>query len=107
MSNKVTAVLGALLFTAALGISCVSPGGAGGILFNSYSGPFQATDNKSGAKKGEASLYCILALACFGDAGIATASRKGNITKISAVDYHYMSVLGILFNSTTTIVTGE
>ena len=88
-------------------VSCVSPGGGGGLIISTYSGPFQATSNSGRGKTGEATAYCILALVCFGDAGINKAASEGNINKITAIDYHYTSVFGILYNSTTTIVVGE
>jgi len=87
--------------------SCVSPGGAGGILFNIYSGPFQATSNAAGGKTGTSSVYCFIGLVCIGDASIAAASQEAGIKKIASVDYKYLSVLSIVFNSTTIIVTGE
>ena len=90
-----------------LGAGCVSPGGGGGILLNSYTGPFQVTNNTTTTKKGESSVYCMLALVCFGDAGIATAAQEGEISKVATVDYSYFSLLGPVFNSTTIIVTGE
>lgn len=90
-----------------LGISCVSPGGGGAALFNSFSGPFQATSNSGRGKTGEASAYCVLGLVCFGDCSINKASQEGNVSKVAAVDYHYFSILGVVFNKTTIIVTGE
>lgn len=95
----------ALLFS--LGISCVSPGGGGAAIFNSFSGPFQATSNSGRGKTGEASAYCVLGIACFGDCSINKASLEGNVSKVAAVDYHYFSLFGFVFNKTTIIVTGE
>lgn len=94
-------------FLMALTITCVSPGGQGGFLFNSYSGPFQATSNGGRGKTGEASVYCVLALACIGDASISKASSEANLSKVASIDYHYLSVFGFVFNKTTIIVTGE
>ncbi|MCE9599464.1 MAG: TRL-like family protein [Spirochaetia bacterium] len=98
-----------LVFTLliSLGISCVAPGGGGAVIFNSFSGPFQATSNAGRGKTGEASAYCMLGLVCFGDCSINKASQEGNLTKVAAVDYHYTSILGFVFNKTTIIVTGE
>lgn len=99
--------LAPVLFVVFLISGCVSPGGAGGLLFNYYSAPYQATDNQSGPKRGTASVHCVLMLACFGDAGIARASKNGNVSRISTVDYEYLSVLSVIYNRTTIVVTGE
>ncbi len=93
------------LLTAAIG--CVSPGGAGGAIFNSYGGPFQATANTAGSKSGESSVSCFLGLVCYGDAGIAAAARSRDIKKVATVDYRYFSILSIVYTRTTIIVTGE
>jgi hypothetical protein len=97
----------ACTLAAGLGMGCVSPGGAGGLLFNAYSGPFQATNNVSGQKIGEGSIICVLGLACFGDAGIGTAAKSADIKKVASVDYKYVSALGFVFTMTKVIVTGE
>ncbi|MBE7437263.1 MAG: hypothetical protein HS115_02320 [Spirochaetales bacterium] len=93
----------ALIFFA----SCISPGGAGGIIYNNYTGPYQALADASGSKIGQASVSCFLGLTCVGNAGIAEAARNGGIIRIATVDYRYTSILAIVFTRTTTIVTGE
>ena len=103
MRKFVIVVLIALL--PALG--CVSPGGAGGLLYNDYTGPYQALGGGNGPKIGEASVRCYAGLVCVGDAGIAAAAEEGGITRISTVDYRYTSVLAILYTKTTIIVTGN
>lgn len=101
MLNKCIILL--LLFSGA----CISPGGAGGILYNNYTGPYQALADSAGEKVGQASVNCFLGLACIGNAGIAEAARNGGIRRIATVDYRYMSILAIVFTRTTTVVTGE
>lgn len=96
-----------LAILAALAIGCVSPGGAGGAIFNSYSGPFQATGNAAGSKSAEGSVSCFLGLVCYGDAGIASAARSKDIKKVATVDYRYFSILSVVYTRTTIIVTGE
>lgn len=96
-----------LLFAGFLLTACVSPGGAGGLLFNNYTGPYQALGSGSGPRIGEASVQCFIGLVCIGDAGIATAAADGGISRISTVDYRYMSILAILYTKTTIIVTGN
>lgn len=87
--------------------SCVSPGGAGGLLYNNYTGPYQALENSGTSREGRASVHCILGLTCFGNAGIHAAVADGSIQRISSVDYQYLSFLAIVYTRTTIIVRGE
>ena len=88
---------------------CVGPmapvGGVHAGLFTSVSGPICATSNPIGTKTGEASSTAFLFFA-WGDGSIKTAAANGNITKISHVDYHTSSVLG-LYAKTTVSVNGD
>ena len=88
---------------------CVGPapivGGVGAGLYTSVSGPICATGNPIGTKSGEASSTAVLFFAS-GDGSIKTAAANGGITKISNVDYHTTSFLG-LFAKTTITVYGE
>ena len=88
---------------------CVAPSGVvGGVcagVYTDVSGPIAATSNNVGSKKGEATAKGILFFAT-GDASISAAASAGGITKISHVDYHTMSILG-LYARTTTTVYGE
>ena len=95
------------LFALLLLPACVSPGGGGGLLMNSAVSPLIITDNPVGTRVGQSTARCFLAIACFGDAGIYRAAKNGNIKKISTVDYRYNSFLFFVYNSTTTIVSGE
>ena len=88
-------------------VSCIAPGGGGGIIYNKYSGPFQALENPKGNKTGRAAVECFLGMVCRGDASVAAASSNGGITRISSVDYEYLSYLTLLYSKTTIIVTGE
>lgn len=85
----------------------MSPGGSGGFLFNNYEGPFLITSNPTGARRAEGTVHCFLALGCIGNAGVGTIAKNAQINKIATVDYQYLSVLTILYTSTTIIVTGE
>jgi hypothetical protein len=72
----------------------------------SVSGPWMATNNKVGSKRGEAKRKIIFGFT-FGhtDLGLATAAKNGGITKIATVDW---KVKGGLFSTTYyTVVTGE
>ena len=95
-------LVASLLLTA-----CVSPGGGGGLLINSTTSPLIVTNNEVGTRTGQSTARCFLGLICMGNAGIHRAAKNGNIKKISSVDYKYNSFLYIIYNSTTTIVTGE
>jgi hypothetical protein len=89
------------------------PGGpsvAGGI-YTEVSDPAQnlavATTASSGAKRGEASAMGICGLVAQGDASLEAAMKNGGITKVHHVDHQVMSVLGLIYVKTTTIVYGE
>ena len=88
---------------------CVGPmglaGGAYGGIYTDVSGPLLATSNGGGSKVGEASSEGIICIAT-GDSSIKAACANGGITKISHVDYHVESVLG-LYVKTTVTVYGE
>jgi hypothetical protein len=88
---------------------CVGPmgtvGGVGAGIYTDVSGPIGATSNTAGTKMGQASSTGIICVAT-GDASIKTAAANGGITKISHIDYHTTSVLG-LWAKTTVTVYGE
>lgn len=69
--------------------------------------PICATGNALGSKVGESTgklLFGYLPMNGF-DTSIQTAAKNGGITKISTVDQKVE--MGFLFNTVTTIVTGE
>lgn len=88
---------------------CVGPmgpvGGVGGLVYTDVSGPVGATSNTAGTKMGQATSTGIICVAT-GDSSIKAAAANGGITKISHVDYHTTSVLG-LWAKTTVTVYGE
>jgi hypothetical protein len=80
-------------------------GSAAGWLYTDVSGPVAATGNPMGKKMGQASSEGILFFAT-GDSSIKAGADAGGITKISHVDSHVMSVLG-LYTKTTVTVYGD
>ena len=88
---------------------CVGPigpvGGVGALVYTDVSGPVGATSNTAGTKMGQATSTGIICVAT-GDSSIKTAAANGGITKISHVDYHTTSVLGV-YAKTTVTVYGE
>lgn len=69
--------------------------------------PVAATSNPVGSKVGTATATGFFGILFFGaDAGIQSAAKNGNISKISTVDIKATNVLNILTNYET-IVTGE
>jgi hypothetical protein len=88
---------------------CVGPmgpvGSVGAAIYTDVSGPICATSNAGGTKMGQASSEGIICVAT-GDSSIKTAAANGGITKISHVDYHTTSVLG-LYTKTTVTVYGD
>ncbi len=71
--------------------------------------PLSTELNKTelGHKRGEASMYSVLWLVGFGDAGAAAAARQGNITVMTHMDREYQTVLFGIYTRTTTIVYGD
>src|SRR5262245_43013712 len=106
--KKLIGCLSALGIAAVL-TGCVGPmgpmGAAGGMLYTDVYGPVAATSNSGASKMGEATSTGIICVAT-GDSSIKTAAANGGITKISHVDYHVTSVLG-LYCKTTVTVYGE
>lgn len=85
----------------AAGVSPVNGG-----WYTNVHGPMTATTNTAGAKSGKACATSILGLIATGDASIDEAKKAGGITKVTNVDYHTTSVLG-LFAEFCTIAHGE
>jgi len=94
---------------AGLAVGCVGPmgpvGGVGAGIYTDVSGPIGATSNAEGSKMGQATSTGIICVAT-GDSSIKAAAANGGITKISHVDYHTTSVLGV-YAKTTVTVYGE
>jgi hypothetical protein len=86
---------------------CMGPmAPVGGMFFMDVKAPLTATSNTKGKKVGQASVKSYLGVVAMGDASIEAAAKAGGITKISAVDYHSQTILGIV-STFTTIVYGE
>ena len=60
-----------------------------------------------GSRKGEASIYSVLWLFAWGDAGAATAAKNGGITTMKHMDRELYGVLFGIYTRTTTIVYGD
>jgi hypothetical protein len=60
-----------------------------------------------GDKKGTASIYSVLWLFAWGDAGGATAAKNGGITTMTHMDREFFVVLFGIYTRTTTIVYGN
>ena len=99
------AILAFGLFAFLLSGCAVIPYQQGG-LYTSQDLPYQATQNATGAKTGEACQTNILGAIATGDSSIKAAANKGGINKISSVDTHFQHILGI-FSKTCTVVTGK
>jgi len=97
---------GSSLGLVALLTGCVAPmgpaGSAYGYIYTDVSGPVAVTSNSAGSKVGEASSSGIICFAT-GDSSIKAACAAGGITKISHVDSHVTSVLGLYVKTTVTV----
>ncbi len=96
---------GTLLATLGGCATAISPVG-NGLLFTDVSGPVTISDNAATNKNGKSCATNILGLIASGDASISAAKEQGEITKVSNVDYHSNTILG-LFSQSCTIVKGQ
>lgn len=71
--------------------------------------PLDTDLNKTqlGNKTGESSVYCVLWLVAWGDAGTKAAAEQGHLTVVNHADRHIFSVLFGAFTKETTIVYGD
>ena len=74
-----------------------------GYLYSDVSGSESSTSNAVGRKVGSACATSILGWVGTGDASAATAAKNGGISKISSVDYHTKSILGLWAESCTKV----
>lgn len=77
-----------------------------GFLYTDMTSGQTATSNTLGTKVGRASAKGYLGLIATGDASIETAAKSAGIKKISHVDEHANSILGII-TTYEVIVYGE
>ena len=103
--RNIALVLALVAMLLCAGCASVASPVAGGI-FLDVKGPIDATANTAGSRQGEAMATSILGLIGQGDASIEAAAANGGITKISSVDHHSWSILGI-YSKFTTIVHGD
>lgn len=85
--------------------SLSSQAGMGFIYTNVQTGE-HVTSNPLGSKVGTASVNNILGVYLSGDASIQAAAKSAGIKKISHVDSHKKSILGV-FSTYKVIVYGE
>jgi hypothetical protein len=71
--------------------------------------PLSTELNKTelGHKKGDASMYTLLYLFAWGDAGGAEAAKKGGITVMTHMDREFELILFGIYTRSTTIVYGD
>jgi hypothetical protein len=77
-----------------------------GSWFTDLQWSMQVPNGAAGSKAGEAKATSILGLICTGDCSVQAAAKAGGITKVTTVEHHSKSILG-LFAEFTTQVTGE
>jgi hypothetical protein len=80
-----------------------------GCLYAHVTLPYGTELNKTdlGHKQGEASLYSVLWLFAWGDAGAASAAKNGQISTLTHMDREFYSVLFGIYSRQTTIVYGD
>ncbi len=80
-----------------------------GCVYTHVTMPYSIELNKTelGHKRGEASMYSLLWLVAWGDAGAASAAKAGDITVLTHMDREIESVLFGIYSRNTTIVYGD
>ncbi len=80
-----------------------------GCLYTHVTMPYGTELNKTelGHKQGESSLYSVLWLFAWGDAGAAAAAKNGGITTLTHMDREFYSVLFGIYSRQITIVYGD
>lgn len=95
------AVAATLLFS-----SCAAIGPIVGLVYTDVDYGTAVNNNTLGSKVGKSEAKGYVALIAVGDASIEAAAKSAGIKKISHVDQHANSILGIVVTYTT-IVYGE
>lgn len=82
---------------------------ATGCIYAHVTTPLSTELNKTelGHKQGESSMYSVLWLFAWGDAGAATAAKQGGVTVLNHMDREMQMVLFGLYSRVTTIVYGD
>ncbi len=93
MKKVVLSVACALALTMGL-TSCGSLGAVGSV-YTDTTVPVAVTSNQLGTKVGEAKVTSYVGVVALGDGGVKAAAKKAGITKVSHVDVHTFSVLGV------------
>jgi len=80
-----------------------------GCIYTHVTMPLSTELNKTelGHKKGDASMYTLLYLFAWGDAGGAEAAKKGGITVMTHMDREFELILFGIYTRSTTIVYGD
>ena len=104
--KKVILSLACVAALALSSCSIVSTGAGSGAIYTAVTEGVTATSNNLGSKVGTANATGVLGLVAVGDDSIQKAAKSAGITKISHIDAHKMSVLG-LFAQYTLYVYGE
>ncbi len=69
-----------------------------GTIYTEVKLPVTATGESGGKKMGEAECISYLSMIATGDCSIEAAKKKGNITKVTSVDWSVKNILGVIGN---------
>ncbi len=80
-----------------------------GCVYTHVTMPYSTEMNKTelGHKQGESSLYSVLWLFAWGDAGAAAAAKNGGIAVMTHMDREVYIILFGIYSRQTTIVYGD
>lgn len=77
-----------------------------GMWFTDVKGPVNSNEGTATSKQGKACASNILGLIATGDASIEAAKADGGVSKVTTVDHHSTSILG-LYAQFCTVAYGE
>jgi hypothetical protein len=80
-----------------------------GCLYTHVVTPYDTNLDKTvlGQKTGKATMYSVLGLVAWGDAGTATAAKQGGISTLNHMDKEFLNIIFGIYTETTTIVYGD
>ncbi len=78
-----------------------------GILYHNNTTAGQISDTAESKVTGESCSKSILWLIAWGDSSIETSKKAAGITKVASVEYEQTGILGFLYHSVCTRVTGS
>ena len=88
------------------GLAFAGRGVNGAMVYAGSDANEKVTHNDLGSKRGEACAWSVLGLVTAGDSSVATAAKRGGITRIASVDNSFSNYVGV-YASYCVVVGGQ